>query len=138
VNKIHAGIDVSNATLDLAITNQKEIRSFRNDESGIKQIVDYLKKGIPVLTVMEATGGLEKLLAASLEVEKIPVVVVNPRQVRDYARSVGKLAKTDSIDAWVLAGFARDIHLETRPLPGKQAEEIKALLTDHRNDNSGK
>jgi transposase len=129
VNKIHAGIDVSKATLDLAITNRKEIRRFRNDESGINQIVDYLKRNIPVLTVMEATGGLEKLLAASLEVEQIPIVVVNPRQVRDYARSVGKLAKTDTIDAWILAGFARDIHPEVRPLPEKQAEEIKALLT---------
>jgi transposase len=129
VNEIHAGVDVSKSTLDVAITNQKEIKSFPNDESGIKQIVDYLKRSNPSLTVMEATGGLEKLLAASLDVEKIPVVVANPRQVRDYARSVGKLAKTDSIDARVLAGFARDIHPEVRPLSGKQTEEIKALLT---------
>jgi transposase len=128
VDKIQAGIDVSKAKLDVALTNQKEIKCFPNDESGVKQIVQYLKKNKPDLTVMEATGGLEKLLAVSLDMEKIPVVVANPRQVRDYARSVGKLAKTDNIDAWILAGFARDIHPEPKPLSGPQTEEIKALL----------
>jgi len=128
MNKIHAGIDVSKATLDVAVTGQKEVRNFPNSESGIKQITNYLMKQAPALTVMEATGGLEKLLAASLVQESVPVVVVNPRQVRDFARARGKLAKTDTIDAEILAEFAREIHPEVRPLPDKQTEEIKALL----------
>lgn len=128
MDKIHAGIDVSKATLDVAITNQKEVKSFLNSESGIKQIVSYLKKQVPILTIMEATGGLEKLLAASLVEASIPVVVVNPRQVRDFARAKGKLAKTDSIDARILAEFACEIHPEVRPLSDKQTEEIKAML----------
>jgi transposase len=128
VDKIYAGIDVSKATLDVAVTNQKEIRSFPNDESGITQIVAYLKKEVPTLTIMEATGGLEKLLAATLDAAQIPVVVANPRQVRDYARSVGKLAKTDNIDARILAEFSRDIHPEVRPLSDEQTQGIKAML----------
>jgi transposase len=128
VDKIYAGIDVSKSTLDVAVTNQKEIKSFSNDGSGIQQIVDYLKKKVPGLTVMEATGGMEALLAANLNAAQIPVVVANPRQVRDYARSVGKLAKTDSIDARTLAEFGRDIHPEPRPLTDKQTKEIKAML----------
>jgi transposase len=128
VDKIYAGIDVSKSTLDVAVTNQKEIKSFCNDGNGIQQIVDYLKKNVPSLTVMEATGGLEALLAANLDAAQIPVVVANPRQVRDYARSVGKLAKTDNIDARILAEFSRDIHPEPRPLTDEQTKEIKAML----------
>ena len=128
MDKIYAGIDVSKATLDVAISNQTEIKSYPNHESGIKQIVRYLKKQELTLTVMEATGGLEKLLAASLVEASIPVVVVNPRQVRDYAKAKGKLAKTDSIDAGILAEFGIDIHPEVRPLSDKQTDEIKAIL----------
>jgi transposase len=128
VDKIYAGIDVSKATLDVAISNQTEIKSYPNHESGIKQVVRYLKKQELTLTVMEATGGLEKLLAASLVEASIPVVVVNPRQVRDYAKAKGKLAKTDSIDAKILAEFGLDIHPEIRPLSDKQTDEIKAIL----------
>lgn len=128
MDKIHAGIDVSKATLDVATNNQKEIKRFSNDENGITQVVSYLVKQVPVLTVMEATGGLEKLLAASLIQASIPVVVVNPRHVRDFARAKGKLAKTDSIDAVILAEFACDIHPEVKPLSDEQTEEIKAML----------
>jgi transposase len=128
VNKIYAGIDVSKTTLDVAISNQGEIRSFPNQESGIKQIVTYLKKQELTLTVMESTGGLEKLLAASLVEASIPVVVVNPRQVRDFAKAKGKLAKTDSIDARILVEFGTDIHPEIRLLSDKQTDAIKAIL----------
>lgn len=128
MDKIYAGVDVSKTTLDVAITNQKEIKSFSNSESSLPQIINYLKKQPLELVVLEATGGLEKLLVASLVINKIPVVVVNPRQVRDYARSKGKLAKTDTIDAAIIAEFGRDIHPEIRPLPDKETEEIKALL----------
>ena len=128
MDKIHIGIDVSKATLDVAISNQKEIKSFSNDEKGINQIINYLKREKPVLIVMESTGGLEKLLAASLAEYSLPVVVVNPRQVRDFAKAKGRLAKTDNIDARILAEFACDIHPEIRPLTDAQTEEIKAIL----------
>jgi transposase len=128
MDKNCAGIDVSKATLDVATTKGKEIKSFSNDESGINEVIDYLKKENPALTIMEATGGLEKLLAASLVEASIPVAVVNPKQVRDFAKAKGKLAKTDNIDAHILAEFARDIHPEVRPPSDKQTEEIKALL----------
>jgi len=128
VDKVQAGIDVSKATLDVSVSNQKVIKSFPNEERGVKQVVSYLRKHKPELTVMEATGGMEKLLAACLVEAAIPVVVVNPRQVRDFAKAKGKLAKTDSIDACILAEFAREIHPEVRPLSDKQTEEIKAML----------
>ncbi len=128
MNKIYAGIDIAKASLEVAVTNQKRGQSFANDESGIWQIISHLKKSMPVLTVMEATGGLEKLLAGYLVEAGLMVAVVNPRQVRDFAKAKGKLAKTDSIDAWVLAEFAQQIQPEVRPLTDKQTEEIKALL----------
>jgi transposase len=124
----YVGIDVSKATLDVAASKRKEIKHFSNDEKGIIQIVGYLKKEKPVLTVMESTGGLEKFLAASLTEYAIPVAVVNPKQVRDFARAKGILAKTDIIDARVLVEFASDIHPEVRKLTDNQTQEIKAML----------
>ena len=129
MDKAHAGIDVSKATLDVAVSTRKEIKSFPNNERGINEVIDYLKKEIPTLTVMEATGGFEKLLAACLVEASIPVVIANPRHVREFARAKGRLAKTDKIDAHILADFACDIHPEVRPLTDKQTVEIKALLT---------
>jgi transposase len=128
LDSIHAGVDVSKATLDVAISNRKVVKSFPNDESGVAQVVSYLMELAPALTVMEATGGLEKLLAVSLVEAAVPVVVVNPRQVRDFARAKGKLAKTDNIDASILAEFACDIHPEVRALTDKQTEGIKAMM----------
>lgn len=131
MKKIYAGIDVAKATLDMAISNQKEIRSFTNDENGINQLVHYLKKEPPAIIVMEATGGLEKLLAAALTGADLPAVIVNPRQIRDFARAKGKLAKTDALDARIMADFACDIHPEVRALSDQQTEEIKALMVRH-------
>lgn len=125
---MYAGVDVSKAALDVAISERKEVKSFPNDESGVAQVARYLKKENAVLTVMEATGGLEKLLAAFLVEASVPVVVVNPRQVRDFAKAKGKLAKTDRIDATILAEFACDIHPDVRPLPDEMTGEIKAML----------
>lgn len=128
MDKMHAGIDVSKATLDVAITNRKEIKNFTNDENGYKQIIKYLKEYMPELTVMEATGGLEKLLVAYLVEAALPVVIANPRQVRDFAKAKGKLAKTDSIDARIIAEFAKEVHPAVRPFSDKQTDEIKAML----------
>lgn len=131
MEKIYAGIDVSKATLDVAVSNQKAIKSFTNDEGGIDKIVSYLKGAPPVIVVMEATGGLEKLVAACLTEAGLPVVIVNPRQIRDFARAKGKLAKTDTIDAKIMADFACDIRPEVRALSDQQTEEIKALMRRH-------
>ena len=86
----------------------------------------------PTLVVLEATGGMEYPLAAALAVAGRPVVVVNPRQVRDFARATGRLAKTDAIDARVLAHFAAAMHPQTRPLPDTQGQELKAILARRR------
>jgi transposase len=132
MKKAYVGIDVSKSTLDVAVSWQKEIKRFPNDESGAEQLANYLKGFTIEAAVMEATGGLEKLISAALTEAGIPAVVVNPRQVRDYARATGKLAKTDSIDARILAGFAQDIHPEIRPLTDDQTARIKDLMTRRR------
>lgn len=123
------GIDVSKETLDLAVNPQQPVKQFKNNESGISGITTYIKELAATLVVMEATGGLEMSLAAALSTAGIPVAVVNPRQVRDYARSMGKLAKTDHIDAQILADFAAVIHPEPRPLADVQTQELKDILT---------
>jgi transposase len=125
---IYVGVDVSKETLDMAVHPRQQTRHFRNSETGISAAVTYVKSLAPVLVVMEATGGLEVSLAASLSAGGVPVAVVNPRQVRDYARSMGKLAKTDAIDAQVMADFAAAVHPQPRPLPDGQTQELKGIL----------
>ncbi len=125
----YVGIDVSKDKLDVATHPRQQARGFRNDEAGINEAVNWLKKLTPMLVVLEATGGLEMSLSAALTAAGIPVAVVNPRQVRDYAKSMGKLAKTDTIDAQVMADFAAAIHPEPRPLTDSQTQELKDILT---------
>ncbi len=129
VTRPYIGIDVSKDVLDIAEHPRRQTRSFSNNDTGIREAVTYLKKLTPVLVVMEATGGLEMSLAAALGAVEIPVAVVNPRQIRDYARSMGKLAKTDTIDAQVMADFANAVHPEPRPLSDGQTQELKDILT---------
>ncbi|MBM4452324.1 MAG: IS110 family transposase, partial [Chloroflexi bacterium] len=99
---IYIGIDVSKDTLDVAIYGDTQHLSFANDEAGITKIVSKLRQLDPELVVLEATGGFEVALAAELGVAKIPTAVVNPRQIRDFAKSVGMLAKTDILDARII------------------------------------
>jgi transposase len=129
VEKLYAGIDVAKATLDVAINGQKEVKSFANSEEGMLILVDYLKTKAPVLTIAEATGGLEKLLAGYLTEAGLQLAIVNPKRVRDFAKAKGKLAKTDTIDARIMAEFASDIHPEVRPLADQKAEGIKSIMT---------
>lgn len=124
----YVGIDVSKASLEVGISDSRSVRHFTNDEKGMTELIAFLGSKSPFIIIMEATGGLEKPLAAALVEADLPVAVVNPRQVRDFARAKGKLAKTDIIDASILAEFAHDIHPERRPLPDKQTEEIKAFM----------
>lgn len=126
------GIDVSQAKLDVGIRPDSDIASFDNTPAGIEECVTYVSKFSPTLIVIEATGGLEILLASALANAKLPVVVINPRQVRDFAKATGQLAKTDAIDAHVLAFFAQAVRPEVRPLPDQQSIELNALLVRRR------
>jgi transposase len=130
--KAYVGIDVSKETLDMAVHASEQRWRFANTDNGITEALACLEELSPALVVLEATGGMEYPLAAALAVAKIPVAVVNPRHVRDFARATGRLAKTDSIDAKVLAHFASAVHPTPRPLPDTQGQELKAILTRRR------
>jgi transposase len=103
-----------------------------NDERGVHALVERVRATAPELVVLEATGGYELLAVAALAAAGLPVVVVNPRQVRDFARATGQLAKTDRIDAEVLALFAERVRPAVRPLPDLAAQELEALLARRR------
>lgn len=132
VSLIFVGIDVSKAQLDVAIRPTGEKESVANDKAGIKALVKRLAKIEPTLIVLEATGGYERQVTRALVSADLPVVVVNPRQVRDFAKATGELAKTDSIDAAVLAHFAEVIRPEMRPLPDVVTLELRSLTARRR------
>ena len=122
------GIDVAKAQLDIALRPSGERWAVPNDASGVATLVDRLQALHPTLIVLEATGGLERAATAALATAGLPVVVINPRQARDFARATGQLAKTDALDARVLAHFADVIRPTPRPLPDAQTQELRALL----------
>ena len=103
------GIDVAKDSMEVTVHEGKENWNFKNDESGLTKLVTKMKRLSPYLIVLEATGGYENTVAAELQSKGFPVAVVNPRQIRDFARSVGILAKTDILDARVIAHFAAKI-----------------------------
>ena len=126
------GIDVSKHQLDVAVRPRGETWTAAHDEAGLSALVARLRALAPTLIVLEATGGWEVALAGALVAATLPVAVVNPRQVRDFARSTGTLAKTDRLDAQMLAEFAEAVRPEPRPLPDAQAQELTALLQRRR------
>jgi transposase len=126
------GIDVAKAELVVAIHPTQERWTVANDERGVRTLVERLRAGPPTLIVLEATGGYELLAVAALVAAALPVVVANPRQVRDFARSTGQLAKTDRLDADILAAFADRVRPAVRPLPDAEAQDLDALLTRRR------
>jgi len=126
------GIDVAKTTLDLALEPGGEAWSVTNDAAGIQELVSRLAPLAPTLIVLEATGGFEAAVAAALASVGLPVVVANPRQVRDFAKACGRLAKTDAIDARILAGFGQRVRPAPRPLPTEAAQLLDALLTRRR------
>ena len=130
--KIIVGIDVSKASFDVAVHPTGESWSASNETTGITELSQRLQKLSPGLIVLESTGGLELPLVSELATLGMPVVVVNPRQVRDFAKAVGRLAKTDSIDAHMLARFGQAVKPEIRPLKDEQAQELTALLVRRR------
>jgi transposase len=126
------GIDVAKARLDVAVRPRGDQWQVPNDEAGVADLVARLQPLAPTLVVLEATGGLETLAAAGLAEAGLPVAVVNPRQVRDFARAVGQLAKTDALDAQALARFAEAVRPAPRPVPDAQARALAALLARRR------
>jgi transposase len=126
------GIAVAKAGFDLAVRPNGEQRHVNNDPTGIAEVVTWLRSLAPHVIVAEATGGDEVPLVAELGVAGLPVAVVNPRQVRDFAKATGRLAKTDRLDAQVLAHFAAALHPAPRPLPDAQVRELGALVERRR------
>ncbi len=129
---VSIGIDVSKAQLDVAVGPEGEVFSVANDVHGISRVSEDLSRLAPARVVLEATGGLEIALVAELGARGLPVIVVNPRQVRDFARATGQLAKTDTLDARMLALFAERIQPPLRPLPTEQERALKALVARRR------
>jgi transposase len=126
------GLDVSKDTLEVAVRPTDERKTFANQEDGLSLMIGFIKPFSPRLIVLEATGGLEKAAVCACAVAGLPVVVVNPRQVRDFAKAKGILAKTDQIDAGVIAQFAEAIRPEIRPLKTEEAQKLDALLSRRR------
>lgn len=129
---VYVGLDVAKATLDVALRPTGEGWQAVNAEAGIAELVARLRALQPALLVCEATGGFERPVIAALAAAGVPVVVANPRQVRDFAKATGQLAKTDRIDAGILALFAERVRPQPRPLADNAAHLLDALLTRRR------
>lgn len=129
MSKVSVDIDVAKDSLDLALSVEPSVRSFPNSPEGHGQIANFLQQHPLVNIVVEATGRYETALVAALAARRLPVVVVNPRQVRDFAKGLGILAKTDAIDARVLARFRELVQPEIRPLPAENARQFQELLS---------
>ena len=131
MSDLFVGVDVSKARLDVAVRPTGEVWSVTNDEHGIAELLTRLRELRPTLVVAEATGGLEGAMVAELATA-VPIAVVNPRQVRDFAKATGQLAKTDRLDAVLLARFADAVRPELRPLKDEQTRELAALVSRRR------
>src|SRR4030042_5154978 len=130
--ELFVGIDVAKDHFDVHLLPTGESAVYDANPSGVASLVTYLKEKSPTLIVLEATGGYETNLAAELNAEGLTVTVVNPRQPRSYAKATGQLAKTDPIDARVLAQFAQAVRPPVRPLASEQDRAIKELVVRRR------
>ena len=126
------GVDVSKDKLDVAVYPTNELFVVDNNQAGADELIQILEKLHPALIVFESTGGYEMLAVTTLYTAGLPVVVINARQVRDFAKSIGKLAKTDAIDAKVIAHFASAVKPKQRALKDKVTQELTALVTRRR------
>lgn len=126
------GIDVSKASLEVAVRPEGGGFQVGNEEAGISECINRLRELKPQLVVVEATGGLETALVAAAAVAQLPIVVVNPKQVRHFAKATGRLAKTDRIDAAIIAHFGEAVRPELRPIEGEASERLTALLSRRR------
>jgi transposase len=135
--RVYVGVDVSKDRLDVCLRwsepeSREDIFAVAHDEAGIDTLVSRLVKERPMLVLLEATGGFERAAVGALAAERLPVAVVNPRQVRDFARATGRLAKTDRIDARVLARFAEAIRPSPKPLPEEEIRALQGILARRR------
>ena len=129
---INVGIDVSKDRLDVFVRPSNEAFAVARDSAGVAGLVERMKALGPKRIVLEATGGFEQVVAAALAAAGLPVVVVNPRQIRDFARAMGYLAKTDRIDAEVIALFAERVEPPLRALADEQTRLLDELVTRRR------
>lgn len=127
--RVVIGIDISKTTLDVAVRPEGTVWQVAYTNDALAALVTDLAARAPVRIVVEATGGLETALVVALAMAKLPVVVINPRQARDFARATGELAKTDRIDAQVLARFGQVLEPPIRALPDAMTRELEALVT---------
>lgn len=126
------GIDVSKASLDIAMLPEERVWRVEREEAAMAGLVKELRTLAPCLIVLEATGGLEAPVTAALATAGLPVVVVNPRQARDFAKATGRLSKTDALDAQVLARLGQTLRPPVRALKNEETQELEALLTRRR------
>jgi transposase len=129
---VYVGIDVAKASLEVAVHQSADRWTVEYTDPAVATLVARLSALTPSLIVLEATGGLEVPLVGVLAAGGLPVVVVNPRQVRDFAKATGRLAKTDTLDAAVLAHFAAAVRPPVRPLPDAATQGLAALVTRRR------
>jgi transposase len=129
---VFIGIDVSKNQLDVAVRPHKVFFFVTNDEAGIQELVQRIAELQPVSIVLEATGGYEKMVALALGAAGLPISIINPRQARDFAKALGRLAKTDRIDAACLAHFAQLLDPLPLPLVTAEQEELSSLTTRRR------
>ena len=126
------GIDVSKKKLDVGFRPQQATQVYDYTKEGIAQLIKALKEIAPTLIVLEATGGVERDLVNGLVEASLPVVVINPRQIRDFAKALGLLAKTDSLDADVLAHYAQVVRPARRPFATAEEQQLKGWITRRR------
>ena len=125
---VYVGIDVAKAHLDVAVRPTGQRWTISNDEPGIRELVSRLRALEPAMVVLEASGGLELPSVAALAAASLPVAIVNPRQTRDFAKATGTLAKTDALDAAVLAHFADAVRPAVRPLRDAETQVLSSLV----------
>jgi transposase len=131
-SEVYVGIDVAKARLEVGVLPAGEAWAVDHDEAGIDALVARLAELRPTLVILEATGGLELAVAAALVAAEVSVQIVNPRQARDFAKATGRLAKTDRLDALVLARFGAALRPEPRPIPDAALQEVRALVARRR------
>jgi transposase len=135
--QLYAGVDVSKDRLDVCLRRSESERHddtffVTHDDTGIDALISHLLKERPVMVILEATGGFERAVVGALGATGLPVAVVNPRQVRDFARATGRLAKTDRIDAKILARFAEAVRPVPKPLPDEEIRALQGILARRR------
>ena len=141
-SNIFIGIDVSKERLDIGTYPSGQCQSVTHDDASIQGLVAQWKELRPRLIVLEATGGFERRISRALVSAELRFTIVNPRHVRNFAKATGQLAKTDRMDALMLARYAEAVRPAVRALPDEATEELKALTAratpDHRNDGGRK